>query len=500
MTVPSLVSVSLHWGASNIWVVSGQREFCCSADLRREPASGPGTTGENAIDYVDDDYVDVDGRIVPTVLELARLISSAMDGCGIVDADILYLSHPSDWGAPRRRRLLDAARRVAHDVVLVPTSVAAARSARTAWRSRCVVLELCGGMVVASVVVEVDGELRIDGAQSSAIADVAGLFSGIGDLSVRDAVVLVGLRSHAVAASLERGSTNVHGHASIRILDESRVASSLVDPRTLVRQTTARDSSGRIVDNSAFGAGWVGDPDGAMSIPSVDSTASSPRRVGGWHGGRRRFAAALAVVAVVVAVAATVVVSTRDRGDSRLADSVAAAAEDKVEIVEASKEQEKPAPKTSIPSIESGVTPELTRVEVGSVAAELPSDWKLLSRGTSSGRTDLIPSSGADRKIVVIEKSLAEGAGFDSVEAALRQQFSAFEDPLRFGEFSVIDDAAGKQAVVYVEFPDDFSEVRWHVYVDNGRQVSIGCQYLVGEWDSLEADCLRMWQSLEFTP
>ncbi|MDJ0114329.1 type VII secretion-associated protein, partial [Rhodococcus erythropolis] len=80
-----------------------------------------------------------------------------------------------------------------------------------------------------------------------------------------------------------------------------------------------------------------------MSIPSVDSTATSPRRVGGWHGGRRRFAAALAVLAVVAAVAATVVVSTRDRGDSRLADSVAAAAEDKVEIVEASKEQEKPA-------------------------------------------------------------------------------------------------------------------------------------------------------------
>ena len=61
-------------------------------------------------------------------------------------------------------------------------------------------------------------------------------------------------------------------------------------------------------------------------------------------------------------------------------------------------------------------------------------------------------------------------------------------------------DAAGKRAVVYVEFPDDFSEVRWHVYVDNGRQVSIGCQYLIGEWGSLEADCLRMWQSVEFTP
>src|SRR3546814_3603833 len=27
------------------------------------------------------------------------------------------------------------------------------------------------------------------------------------------------------------------------------------------------------------------------------------------------------------------------------------------------------------------------------------------------------------------------------------------------------------RSVVYVEFPDDFSEVRWHVYVDNGRQV-----------------------------
>lgn len=212
-----------------------------------------------------------------------------------------------------------------------------------------------------------------------------GLFSAIGDLSVRDAVVLVGPSSHAVAASLERGSTNVHGHASIRILDESRVAASLVDPQTLVRQTTARDSSGRIVDNSAFGAGWVGDTDGAKSIPSLDSNASSPRRVGGWRGGRRWFAAALAVVAVAGAVAGTVVVSTRDRNDSRLTGSVTATAEDEVEIVEASKEQETPAPKTSISSIESGATPELTRVDVGSVAAEVPSDWKLLSRGPRAG-------------------------------------------------------------------------------------------------------------------
>ncbi|MGV0153800.1 type VII secretion-associated protein [Rhodococcus sp. GB-02] len=500
MTVPSAVSVSVHWGASNIWVVSGQREFSCSADLRREPASGPGMTVVNAIDFVDDDYVDVDGRIVPTVLELARLISGAMDGCGIVDADILYLSHPSDWGVPRRRRLLDAARRVAHDVVLVPMSIAAARAAHTAWRSRCVVLELRGGMVVASVVGEVDGELRIDGAQSSEIADVAGLFSAIGDLSVRDAVVLVGPRSHAVAASLERGSTNVHGHASIRILDESRVASSLVDAQTLVRQTTVRDSSGRIVDNSAFGAGWVDAPDIAMSVPHADSNTPLPRRVDGHFGGRRRFAVALVVGAVAAAVSATIVVSTRDRGDSPSAESVAATAEDNVENVQASKEQGKPVPKNSIPSIEAGATPELVRVDLGSVAAELPSDWKLVPRGASSGRTDLLPGSGEDRKIVVIEKRLAEGAGFDSVEAALRQQFSTFEDPLRFGEFSVLDDGAGKQAVVYVEFPDDFSEVRWHVYVDNGWQVSIGCQYLLGEWDSLEADCLRMWQSLEFTP
>ena len=95
------------------------------------------------------------------------------------------------------------------------------------------------------------------------------------------------------------GSTNVHGHASIRILDESRVAASLVDPQTLVRQTTARDSSGRIVDNSAFGAGWVG----GYGWREVDSFlgleclfAASSRRVarrpsmvrGGACGGRRR--------------------------------------------------------------------------------------------------------------------------------------------------------------------------------------------------------------------
>ena len=500
MTAPSAVSVSLHWGAANIWVVSGQREFCCSADLRREPASGPGAAGENAIDYIDDDYVDVDGRVVPTVLEVARLISSAMDGCGIVDADILHLSHPSDWGAPRRRRLLDAARRVAHDVVLVPTSIAAARSAHTAWRSRCVVLELRGGTVVASVVAEVDGELRIDGTQSSEIADVAGLFSAIGDLSVRDAVVLVGPSSHAVAASLERGSTNVHGHASIRILDESRggcVSGGSSDARS------PDNRAGQFGTNRRQFGFWrrVGRRYGWREVDSFLGLeclfAASSRRVarrpsmvrGGACGGRRRRCGRrngrgvhsrskrFSVDGVGHSHGGR---RSRDRGGVERAGNACTEDFDLVDRVRGH-----------------AGTYSCGR---GSVAAEVPSDWKLLSRGTSSGRTDLVPGSGADRKIVVIEKRLAEGVGFDSVEAVLRQQFSTFEDPLRFAEFAVLDDAAGKRAVVYVEFPDDFSEVRWRVYVDNGRQVSIGCQYLIGEWGSLEADCLRMWQSVEFTP
>lgn len=111
---------------------------------------------------------------------------------------------------------------------------------------------------------------------------------------------------------------------------------------------------------------------------------------------------------------------------------------------------------------------------------------------------DLIPPSGNDRKIVIVEKELRAGVEFDAVEVDLREQLAAIEDPLRFGNLESAVATDGRKVLLYSEFPDGYSEVRWQVFVERGTQVSIGCQYIVGEWDALEPECIQIVESLSY--
>ncbi|MFZ2177835.1 MAG: type VII secretion-associated protein, partial [Rhodococcus sp. (in: high G+C Gram-positive bacteria)] len=58
----------------------------------------------------------------------------------------------------------------------------------------------------------------------------------------------------------------------------------------------------------------------------------------------------------------------------------------------------------------------------------------------------------------------------------------------------------GRPGISYNEFPDESSSVKWHVLVERDLQVSVGCQFLSGEWDAIEGVCAEMVRSLVIAP
>ncbi len=505
MTSGHTLSVSVHIGSSNAWSATGQREFCCRVDTEQHSSPAAALPAVNPLDFIDDNYMEIGGRIAPTDLELVHLILHTVQGCGLADADVLYLSYPTEWGNTRKGRLLDAARQVGYDVVLVPTAIAIARATRGSWRARCIVVEIRGGDVVVSCVRDFGGDVTLMNTQRRALSELPQLFGEFEELTVRDSVVVVGRHSHSIASSLERGSRSIHGYASVRVLDESRIVRAIVDPRVRLESVTAENSAGRAVDNSAFGDRWV--PPSRL-VTSADSGVR-----------QRRWLPALAVSVVVVGLLGVGVAVATGRGsvegtavegtavEARTTDGESA---DVVPVTTSPTAQPTTSPtahpttlgsaqpSTLVPSITSAVATTTIPLADGNVSVVVPAGWAPDRGGSAAGRMDLIPASGNDRKIVIVEKGLRAGVEFDAVEIDLREQLSAIEDPLRFGNLESTVAVDGRKVLLYREFPDGYSEVRWQVFVERGRQVSIGCQYLVGEWDVFEPECVQIVESLLF--
>lgn len=494
MTPGRTLSVSVHIGSSNAWSATGQREFCCRVDTEQHSSPAAALPAVNPLDFIDDNYMEIGGRIAPTDLELVHLILHTVQGCGLADADVLYLSYPTEWGSTRKGRLLDAARRVGYDVVLVPTAIAIARATRGSWRARCIVVEIRGDDAVVSCVRDFDGDVTVTSTARRSLSELTQLFGEFEELTVRDAVVVVGRHSHSLASSLERGSRSIHGYASVRVLDESRIVRAIVDPRVRLESVTAENSAGRAVDNSAFGDRWV--PPSGRHFP-VESGVR-----------QRRWLPALAVSVVIVGLFGVgVAVATGRGGVEGTAVEARTTGNQSADVVPVTTQplpatqpvptaQGSAQPTTLMPSTTWAVVTTTIPLAGGTVSVVVPAGWAADREGSGAGRMDLIPVSGNDRKIVIIEKELLAGVEFDAVAIDLREQLSAVEDPRRFGNLESAVASDGRKILLYREFPDGYSEVRWQVFVERGTQVSIGCQYLVGEWDAFESECVQIVGSL----
>ncbi|MFB7878019.1 type VII secretion-associated protein [Nocardia sp. NPDC056064] len=129
-----------------------------------------------------------------------------------------------------------------------------------------------------------------------------------------------------------------------------------------------------------------------------------------------------------------------------------------------------------------------TTVTVGRVVVDVPAGWHRSAAADPTLRADLVPDDGARRRITIAQKPVNAGAGYDEIAADLAAQIKkkpagTVTEVRRDVVF------AGRPGLSYEERPADGSTVRWHVIVDRGIQVSVGCQYAENGWEGVQSAC-----------
>ncbi|WP_175420487.1 type VII secretion-associated protein [Rhodococcus sp. SGAir0479] len=404
----------------------------------------PDETIRDCLDCIDDDHLLVGGHRVPTAdvlaAALARALVSATEGSEFVDE--LEVVHPSHWGAVRRQVLESAARRCARDASVVPTAEAVRAPAGAA---RWVVLELAPLSCTATLV-----ERNRDGHPTIAACEIA---PTTGSLDVRDdpaAVAGLGSLIEAVAGAGAVDAVLVTGadDADLRRIVSGAIGSvTFVSAHDIVR-VEPQPPAGPAAP--AVESGLWADAGPAHPTPAVRTRRPRGRAVLVGAGG------ALVVAAAVVGAA----VAFRPDREPAAVDAVQT----------------------------------LQRFEIGPASVELPSGWR--SRSPEPGRLDLTPDGTGDRRIVVIPTAVGAGSDIATVARALERRIADRGPAGPFSEFDPAAEVAGRVGVSYLESPDDRSRVRWHVLVEDGVQVSVGCQFRVGDWDALTSACEQAIRSV----
>jgi hypothetical protein len=131
-------------------------------DAERQARIDPARFEAAPLRRVDDGVLRLGGSVIPVTDALAAVLRRVLDetvrqlGGGLPDE--FRMTYPDSWGLPRRNTLMSAARLagMTGDVVLVPTSVAAAAYCRLAPGNSVAVYDLGGGTFDVAVV-EVTG-------------------------------------------------------------------------------------------------------------------------------------------------------------------------------------------------------------------------------------------------------------------------------------------------------------------------------------------------------
>ncbi|WP_305092339.1 type VII secretion-associated protein [Prescottella sp. R16] len=370
---------------------------------------------------------------------LHRGLGQAFGGTGFVP-DLTVL-HPSHWGAPRCGVLETAARRCAQQVTSVPVALAVPSPAPG---SRHVVLE-CGELSSTATLVE--------GSEHGPRVLACELASDTGTLDLRDdpaGISTIADLVRAVAGDRRPDAVVVAGESDDAVI--GLLAGTLAAPITaapppaLLAPSPPQPPQPQLRSPATGGAATWTDP------------APEPRP-------KRRAPIAGAVAAVVLAAAV----------------GVAAAV---------------------LPGSRTGGPEPLRHFEIGGATVTLASPWEI---GKATGnRLDLVPGEQTDgqprRRIIVVAVDVGDDTDRDAVARALEREIVDRGPDGPFTAFDPSADLDGRPAVTYLESPQDDSTVRWHVLVDDGVQISVGCQYTEGGWDLLADDCTHAVRSVTVGP
>lgn len=491
-------------------------------------------TGEaiRVLRWIDEPSIPIDGEHVDTGEVLRAVFAAGLRAAGIDDApDILVIVRPSHWGTPRCRRLEQAGREVAEEVVLLdmaPLAVEVAdamipegplASVRPFAESTIVVSVARDEWVVTAVSADTDGYrstadrlVRTDRAARSCApeVDIAGtpdvdtLVEAIDQLFGPEAdpidcvrrVVLFGCGDPSVPVDqvaraivvprdrpwAEPLMTRVVSADAIAEAAYDRIARSLV-PAAPLRQPAAPPPT------------WLGRDD------------LRPSRA---PGASRRWLPGVAAAAVLLAVAAIVGWSGRGTNGPPFTGGAEATVARQDQVVDGSPvptflptalptAATTPDPSNTLEVADEGHPSEIVpstaeqpdamdTIELGRVTVSIPERWQVQG---ASDRIELVPEDAeAGRRILVQSVSVLPDTDVGLLERRLREQSGGPElgSGSSFEEFTVLD----HDALSYLERPIDASVVWWRVFLRSELQISVGCQAVAGgTGDDLPADLAR---------
>ncbi|MBF6167363.1 type VII secretion-associated protein [Streptomyces gardneri] len=410
--------------------------------------------------------VDAMGAVFASVLENLRVAAPCAR---------MTVICPTEWGAARRGVLEEAARRWTSEVVFEGIAVRSVASDEgTSHSRRTLVLEFGTLTTTASAVIRSHRGVHVESCEHDpalALAEIteeSPAFDALRGLVTRlleggpiDLAQVVGIADPTKLGLLGAAIEQAAGAA---------VELRSVAGNDLLRGRRPGPSHRQEMPPATAPTEWM--------RPLRDRAAAEQPRYS-----TARFAVVAVAALVVVALVVIGAVIVSGRGD----DAATAA------------------PSTETASTSVAPSPAATSAEsapeaFGRIRFRVPPGWRVAPAPESArARVDLVPETGARQRITVMQTPLTAGSGYEQVAAKLEVQMAQrppgvltdLERDVVFGS---------RSSLAYSEHPEDGSTVRWHVLLESGIQVSVGCQYVGEGWSQLETLCTNFGDSVRVVP
>ncbi|MGW6375542.1 type VII secretion-associated protein [Rhodococcus sp. NPDC055112] len=440
--------LAIHLTESTVWGCHAGVQFDCPAAVYADSfglrfgdrafAAGiadPESFEPYPIRYVDDEYLSLGDRVFPMEEVLAGVLGHLVAGLGVRTApDLVVLTHPAHWGRGRRRTLVKAGRAIGKGVLPISVPEALARWSPEPMPTGSAVLEI-GFLETTASVPGADSDDCVHRAELGSAdlrdnPDVAGEFAA----AMRE---LCPDRPPRILVTGE-----LPGPAGFSIVDAIEAGWDL-------------PVVARVVQGSAVAAGALARGlDVVAQAPAAPEPIAPVVRRSRWDTVGRWAPLVAAGVLVVAAITAVVVVA--GSGGTR------APAEPEKEVqAQAS-------------------------AHAGRVSVTVPMGWHERADRGDAARVELVPERGAAARILVVAQELTPGADLDAVAHTLSRRTEMRPETFTALESGAVD---GRPGLLYREQPDPDTEVRWSVFVEDGLQVSVGCQISPDRWRDLVGPC-----------
>ncbi|WP_378737288.1 type VII secretion-associated protein [Nocardia brasiliensis] len=483
-TVELVVTETRIWarGATTHWdvppsIVLGSNGF----DLVVGESLTPPTQVSSVVQYVPAEAVALLPRVPSVVEALVAVFAAVLENLRVAaPCDRITMICPTEWGAARRTVLEQAARRFTGEVAFEELAVRAVASDEgTSHSRRTLVLEFGALTTTATAVIRSHQGVHIESCEHAptlALDEILPESRGRADLCA-----LIDRLLDGQPADLAQ-TVCVTDPAKLDLL------------RAVVQQRCGAGVALRALTGPDLIRGRqtepIHRPDSPATLPQNEWMRPLRERAAAQQSGRdgtRYVGVAVAALVVVAAAVVGAVVFLNRSGDSPTAAPTTTS-------VPTSAVAEPP---TVAPTTTATAGPET----VGRVRFQVPDGWHLTSTPDPNNRSriDLSPNDGARLRVTVTQTPVAAGAGYEQVAAKLEAQINQRPAGV-MSELKRDVVYGGRSTLAYTERPGDGSTVRWHVLVEHGIQVSVGCQYAGDNWQSLSVTCEKFGSSVRVIP